>query len=326
MKRAVLVLTNKDDLHASAVIQELERLQRPVYRLNTEDLLRQHRLFLRQDRNGDQFQLRSLEYPREVRLDDLGAVYYRRPEVPLPPDGLVPSAGDFAIDEAQGFLRSFYPFAEHLYWLTSPLVLQRAESKILQIKVAREVGLHVPETLYTNDLQSLSDFVDRFERVALKPIRASSFVDDLRRHRTCYTTFVARSALEGEDVSKTVNFVQEPVEKVYEYRVTVVGDQVFSVRIDSQDSTAMARDDWRREDYEKIPHAREDLHEEVEDGLRAYLGRLGLRFGCFDMIRSPEGEMVFLECNPNGQWLWLETMAGVKIAEAIARELDSAIQ
>ena len=37
-----------------------------------------------------------------------------------------------------------------------------------------------------------------------------------------------------------------------------------------------------------------------------------------DMIVTPLGEHVFLELNPNGQWLWMELITGAPMAEAMA--------
>ena len=48
---------------------------------------------------------------------------------------------------------------------------------------------------------------------------------------------------------------------------------------------------------------------------------MGLNFGCFDFIVTPSGEYVFLECNPNGQWLWVELETGLPISQAIAEFL-----
>ena len=65
------------------------------------------------------------------------------------------------------------------------------------------------------------------------------------------------------------------------------------------------------------------LPEEIADKCRRYLQHMGLNFGCFDFIVTPDGEYVFLECNPNGQWLWVELATGLKIADAIADFLSS---
>jgi hypothetical protein len=48
---------------------------------------------------------------------------------------------------------------------------------------------------------------------------------------------------------------------------------------------------------------------------------LGINFGCFDMIKSTSGDYVFLECNPNGQWLWIERITKMGIAQALASML-----
>src|SRR4029453_19406378 len=47
-----------------------------------------------------------------------------------------------------------------------------------------------------------------------------------------------------------------------------------------------------------------------------------LRFGAIDLIETPEGEHVFLENNPNGQWYWVEMMTGQPMARAMADLLE----
>ena len=49
---------------------------------------------------------------------------------------------------------------------------------------------------------------------------------------------------------------------------------------------------------------------------------LGLRFGAFDFVIS-DGGPVFLECNQNGEWGWLEQGTGAPIASAVVAELVS---
>jgi glutathione synthase/RimK-type ligase-like ATP-grasp enzyme len=48
---------------------------------------------------------------------------------------------------------------------------------------------------------------------------------------------------------------------------------------------------------------------------------LRLSFAAIDMIQSEDGEYVFLEVNPSGQWLWLDEMLNFGISEAIAKWL-----
>jgi hypothetical protein len=37
-----------------------------------------------------------------------------------------------------------------------------------------------------------------------------------------------------------------------------------------------------------------------------------------DIIVTPSGEFVFLDLNPNGQWLWLETELGLPLVSSMA--------
>ena len=49
--------------------------------------------------------------------------------------------------------------------------------------------------------------------------------------------------------------------------------------------------------------------------------RLGLEFGALDFVRTPEDRYVFLEVNPNGQWLWLDDSLNLGITAATANWL-----
>ena len=39
------------------------------------------------------------------------------------------------------------------------------------------------------------------------------------------------------------------------------------------------------------------------------------------MIVTPDGRYVFLEINPNGQWLWIQDETGLPIADALCTTL-----
>jgi hypothetical protein len=54
-----------------------------------------------------------------------------------------------------------------------------------------------------------------------------------------------------------------------------------------------------------------------------FLQCLGLNFGAFDFVVTPDNQWVMLECNPAGQWLWLQEETGAEIAEGIADLLVS---
>jgi hypothetical protein len=98
---------------------------------------------------------------------------------------------------------------------------------------------------------------------------------------------------------------QQPIPKAYEARVTVMGETCFATRINSQENPRTSTD-WRV-DQANLRMEPMDLPEAVATRCTAFLRTLGLLFGCFDFVVTPEGDWYFLECNEQGQWLWQES-------------------
>ncbi len=117
-------------------------------------------------------------------------------------------------------------------------------------------------------------------------------------------------------VSGVPVLVQPYVEKAYELRVTAVGDRLFTCRIDSQGSRRTATD-WRLYDFANTPHSVETLDTATEGAIQALLKTAELTFAAIDMIVNREGEVIFVEMNPSGQFGWLESLVNPRIHEAI---------
>lgn len=113
-----------------------------------------------------------------------------------------------------------------------------------------------------------------------------------------------------ETVSGTAHMFQAQVDKVADIRVTVVGKRVFAVRIDSDLL------DWRA-DYTSHIYTLITCPPAVEQRIHRYMECFKLLFGAFDFALTVEGEWVFLECNPNGQWAWIAEQEGM-VADALA--------
>ena len=63
---------------------------------------------------------------------------------------------------------------------------------------------------------------------------------------------------------------------------------------------------------------------EVADRCRLLVRELDLLYGAIDLVRTPDGRYVFLEINPNGQYLWIEHDTGLPISAAVATLLANA--
>lgn len=103
----------------------------------------------------------------------------------------------------------------------------------------------------------------------------------------------------------TPGIFQEKIEKSYELRVTYFGEYPIAVKINSQGHPKGSMD-WRQIPGEELVLSEYELPDDINNQCKALMKKLGIVFGCFDFIVTPDGEYCFLEVNEAGQFLWIE--------------------
>jgi len=310
----VLVLTGCDDPTADAVVAELDR-RTAVVRMDPGDF--PARLRIAAMTVGIRWEGRLVTGAATVDLAEVHSVYYRRPTRFSLPDGLSDGDAVFAAAEARLGLGGVLA-ALDASWINDPVRVAIAEYKPVQLRVAASRGLRVPRTLVTNDPAAAVQFAaDVDGPIVCKPLSSLVLSED-GEARITYTTRVDAEGIDPAELAATAHLLQEWVPKAFEVRVTMVGRRPFAVAIHT-DSQA-ARVDWRA-DYDALTYLPIDTPTEMAAGMVRYLDRFGLRYGAFDFVVTPDGHWTFLECNPAGQWLWLEHETGLPIAAAIADAL-----
>ena len=199
------------------------------------------------------------------------------------------------------------------------------EDKVTQLVVADQVGLATPATRYLCDLSAAADFADAHGgRIVYKPFTPYSGPPRVAGQITeLYSQVVSAGALRaqaGDHLVATPGIFQPYVDKAFELRVVYVGGTIFACRIESQQSK-VADKDWRRYDLENTPHLVHELDPTVEAKIGELMRRMNLSFGSLDFIVTPEGEHVFLEVNPVGQFGWIAQQTGLPIYERLAELL-----
>ncbi len=111
---------------------------------------------------------------------------------------------------------------------------------------------------------------------------------------------------------------QRNIEKDCDLRVTVVGKEVFCIRIDSQ--LGSGKVDWRN-DY-SVPMTPFELPHEIKSRCLELMRRLRLNYGAIDFVLTKDGEYFFLEINCAGQYIWIEHRTDLPISEEIAKLLS----
>jgi glutathione synthase/RimK-type ligase-like ATP-grasp enzyme len=158
-------------------------------------------------------------------------------------------------------------------------------------------------------------------RACTKPIMNGFLLLGGERHTRFTELFDERDLAELDSLRECPLTIQDYIEKDYELRITVVGDRDFACKINSQAAGGNTTIDWRRYNIPKTPHSLYTLPLHIRDQLLSFHEYFGLAASSFDLIRSRDGDYVFLESNPYGQWLWIEDLTGLQITVAIAEYL-----
>lgn len=252
-------------------------------------------------------------------LSDITSVWWRvKPSVPAEFSG-----GTATVEEAlkwaewRNFLRSLPYFLTHARWVNPVSRNYEAAYKPMQLSLASEIGFDIPDTLVTNDANEVLTLFERNDRVIYKTL--SSFL--IPPDEMIFTNEVTPQLIRDEAaaISLAPGIFQGYVEKDHELRVTVVDEIVFAIKIDSQ-AREQTTVDWRHSQMVDM-YVVTKLNDEDERRLLSLHARLGLIYAAYDFIVRPDGVLVFVECNPGGQWLWLEHAVDLPISSVLTSSI-----
>jgi glutathione synthase/RimK-type ligase-like ATP-grasp enzyme len=194
-----------------------------------------------------------------------------------------------------------------------------ASDKLHQLDVANAVGLVFPDTICTNNPNAVAEFAaaqagGRCIHKSLGPYMAPG-------GRVKFATLLDADRVSGlaGEIAACPSLYQQFIASDCEFRVTVVGGELFAVRVLKPDSAIV---DWRRSSLGNRFEAM-TLDLELEAAILRMQNDLGLVYGAYDFIRGTDGTDYFLEVNPMGQWLWLEVATELPISRAIANVLEA---
>jgi hypothetical protein len=313
----ILILTNEKDEHADHVINMLAKQDVASVRFDSVEFPQRASISVQY---GPQGACRQLLRSKDASLDlnSVKAVWYRRPGFPVASESLPnKSAHGYVTQECYLVLQGLWA-ASGAAWLPGPPAAVRyADQKILQLQIAAKLGFELPPTLITNYPADLLDFYSGHEGQIVSKLAGSAFVYHVGLGMVRFTELVSKRDIASyQAVAHCPTIFQCYIEKQLELRITVVGEHVFAAEIHSQ-ATNHTRYDWRRFDSGRTPYHIHALPSEVAQQCIALVRHFGLSYGAIDMILTPDGRYVFLEINPNGQYLWIEEMTSMPISAAI---------
>lgn len=307
----VFIVSTALDLETDAVVRLLSTRGFPCVRLNSE----------------------SLPFERELTwmcFDDImalsldgqvlapSAVWLRKLRGPAQPPPMDKGIYEFCRSESYRALTGALMTIKCNRYMSPFEHILCAENKLHQLSVAKQAGLHIPQTVVSNQPQAVLDAYRRFHgQMICKPVH-SGFVEDGATGKAIYTSRVLEEHLTSvESAGACPSIYQELLEKQCDVRVVYIGGRVLAASIDSQSDPA-ATIDWRATKNPYLPHNKIEIPPSLHQLVVKLMAVLGLSYGALDFVRTKAGEWVFLEVNPNGQWLWLDDFLSLGVTEAVA--------
>ncbi|MEZ5211895.1 hypothetical protein MYK68_08350 [Gordonia sp. PP30] len=221
-----------------------------------------------------------------------------------------------------GLMASIRPEAKWINKLDSRI----ARSKVEQLRLAAELEIPIPATLISSVPSQIRRFAHAHgdtgivtKLIAPTPSRVPNGVDQF----SIFTTEIDPDNVADAALAAAVAIYQPKVQKTREARAIVVGGDVVCCAFDTQrsDQTSL---DWRRYDFDAVPHYAVDLPAEFTQKLVQLTARLGLVYAAIDLAQRPDGSWLMFEVNPAGQWAWLEEVGNVPVGRTIAKWLATA--
>ncbi|MFI1729387.1 ATP-grasp ribosomal peptide maturase [Streptomyces acidicola] len=306
----VLVVTNLDDPTTDLVIGELHGRGVPVVRFDSGDF--PTTLSIAATITSDGIGGALTTPTRTADLSHIRSLYYRRPSG-FTFSHLDNQTARFAVTQARYGLGGVMASLPGCLYVNHPHRIGDAEFKPSGLAAAAACGFRIPPTMVASGPDAARAFIKAHGSVIYKPLSTPLYrIDGV----SCTVQVREVTAGEIDDaVAGTAHLFQQRIDKTGDVRVTVIGNQVFCVRIDSDLL------DWRS-DYSRLRYSVVQPPPGIFEALSAYLDRFRLVFGAFDFAVDRQGQWWFLECNPSGQWAWLEPETGLPMMAAMADLLE----
>jgi hypothetical protein len=306
----VLILSRSIDAHVPPVVEELSKRGVETIHFNLADFPKEVTLAATLISFSGSWSGGFTHQGHMLSFENLVSVWRRRPtSYKVAEEGYTLGQKKFIEEEAdRAFLGIVESFSQAPLVVSQTHAVRRAELKALQLAIAQRLGMRVPRTLLTNDPVAAKAFYETCKgQVILKAV-SRGIIDEQSDalNKALYTTKIETEHLSENRIQQmrlTGHVLQEYIPKALEVRVVVIGKRVFTAEIHSPHLDF-------RERYGDNSYKVHQLPAAVEHQVLALVKEFELQFSSMDLLVSPDGEYLFIDLNPNGQWLWLQQHIG----------------
>lgn len=317
----ILILSNKWDVSIDFVIKELRARKHPFLRINTEDFINNKATISLPD-----FHVSITKGSQTYDLtENVRVIWNRRPGKvfdDIPKESRPTQAVQkYVNDQWYSWLEALQ-LINNVTWINHPQANDAMENKIRQLRLAKELGFNIPNTIFSNDPSAANDFLDQHDGRLIAKALYSPLIEEDSQDSFIFSNLITELPVSHAEIRMCPSIFQEPIVPKVDYRVTVIGNTVIAAKIHGVDSCSIPID-WRTK-KDGVTFSECKLPANIEELCRLYVKKSGLLFGAIDLLEY-NNNFTFLEINPNGEWGWLQKPAGLPIAEALCdlmAELD----
>ena len=314
----ILIISDKNDVHTIKVESFLKKETANYIRFDI-DVESLKSTLVNYNENDWEIQCQNGVF----KTSEINAIWNRRTYVELLLDEIDNNEVSFKIwkGEWNKTLLGIYSSLESKKWLNFYRDSYYAENKYRQNTIANKIGLKTPSFVCSNEKQFLKESFSKGNEKVIKFMNQDFYKIDEGIFKGIYVNKINSNDLDKfQDVGENPIILQDYISKSYEVRYTVVGEQHFVCKIDSQLSK-IANIDWRRYDLANTPHSIINPPEKIKEKVIEFMAEFNLNYGAIDFIVSKDEEWFFLELNSMGQFLWIEDLTGLEISHQIAKWL-----
>jgi glutathione synthase/RimK-type ligase-like ATP-grasp enzyme len=215
------------------------------------------------------------------------------------------AAREIINNDCRGGLTGFLSTHFKGKWISTPEATYRSSDKIFQLNAAHQCGFRIPRTLVS---QSRSQILEFFEACAGNMI-VKTIVGAPQPFLQTVKISNLRS-LDEASFNASPAIFQEYIAGSEHLRLNCFGDSSYAALIRSADV------DWRGN--LNVPITPYNVPDVLHRKVRRVLDYLQLEMGIVDLKLTPEGEPVWLEVNPQGQFVFLDPLTNMDLAGRFA--------
>lgn len=301
----IVIFSGHDDIHALCVQRELERQGHRAAIIDTAQFGRDLLICRAQT---SEWRVKIPSQKISLTFDEVETIWLRRPGRIDLAELVSTEYLEFAVREWRDVMWGWLDGTKAQF--VNPLVAQERSTKPLQLEAAQNVGLRIPATCITNDKDEFLDFVTQHHgNVVHKSLTQTSLMllDTIE--------WEPRDSEFLPDLRIAPTILQERIHGPEDIRLTVIGEDVFAAKVTTPNDIVDSRL------VKDLPYEACSIPDDISKKILSLMERLGLVFATIDLKATHDGDIVFLEVNPQGQFIYIEIITGLPLIASFSQLL-----